>query len=761
MKLNEKIPVPINRRKFLLFAIGGVATIVTYKFIKPSRILFGESSMTAEHINWMPSEYVQNWEKTLKTLFQLQYDGEFAELLFVDQNGNVIDNKVISTNHEIKDAKGVVIQAWTKARKRFAQEWLNAWRSEIYSRYPSIEFALDLDEERPKQMNARSSVKKTSYNSYIERVLDYGSKNMLGLENLTISRIAYAKKVFSLPSQLGTEEPINLPAGIRKRLSEISYGIAGIESGFDNSQISPAKAQGVWQIMPSTFSHICKKLGVDADYSNLITTTAVANRYCEDAYDYLIVHCEHEFDFISTEFGLSKQDLENYFIFPCIVNSYNAGKGRLKNVIHWFAENYTKDKLNQKVGTYPKAYGYDLFGQMIRICYEEKAVYGYRRQSWEYFLRAYAMAALIREKYDVDVDLRNKLTEKEYQPPKALLVKDSFLRESIDVGFAAGVGVASVKLYDVISKMDFQKNGFAKKISKLIKPQKKIFIAFGSLIALIVGFSMISDSDNSPWGNIEVNPTSWGEIKYSGKLAQELLTLPKLFTKNPSRKYYQIKMPRRIQAKLITPWMKKHHLFQAIYPNRAAILKAAKTHELIQLSYSGNQYYRCRTVGFNQIKADKAKGVNTQVVGTRNHPDYLYAKPSTAKMVNRISQLVNKELHEKFGLNAKYRIRLIVNSGIRDTAYNKKLRGSSPNSTHQLGMAVDFSTNGVDVIKNKTKTFIHLSHKQGRSVNKKHRVTYKAIQALKSVLVKLHKAGKLFAIKEGGHYHVTDKEGML
>ncbi len=755
MNIKEKIPITINRRNFLLFTIGGVATIVTYKFIQPSKILLGEASLTAEHIQWMPSEYVQNWEKTLKKLFQLQYDGELAELIFVDQNGNIIDNKIISTKDEIKDAKGVVIPAWTKGRKRFSQEWLNALRSEIYNRYPSIEFNLDLDNERPKQMNSRSSVKRTHYNSYIERVLDYGSKNVLGLENLTISRIAYAKQVFSQPSQLGNQEPINLPAGIRKRLSQISYGIAGIESSFDNSQISPAKARGVWQILPSTFNLICKKLGIEADYSNLITTTAVANRYCEEAYDYLIRHCEAEFELIRTEFGLSKQDLENYFIFPCIVNAYNAGKGRLKNVIHWFAKTYTKDKLNQTVGTYPKGYGYDLFGQMTRLCYEEKAVYGYSRQSWEYFLRAYAMAALIREKYDIDIALRKKSSETEYQPPKALLVKNYFWRQTIDLGLAAGAGLASVKLTDLISKIDFQNNSFVKKIPK------KIFISFGSLIALIVGFSMISQQDSSPWGNIEVNPTSWGEIKYSGKLAQELLALPRLFTKNPDSQYYKVKMPRRIQGTLITPWMRKHDLFKAFYPNRAAIQKAAKNYELIQLSYSGNQYYRCRTVGFNQIKADNAKGINTKALGIKNHPDYLYAKPSTAKMINRISQLLNKELQEKFGLDAKYRIRLIVNSGIRDTAYNKKLRGSSPNSTHQLGMAVDFSTNGVDVIKIQTKTFIYLSHKQGRRVDKKYRIRYKAIQALKSVLVKLHKAGKLFAIKEGGHYHVTDKAGML
>ncbi|OAD20538.1 Lytic transglycosylase-like, catalytic domain protein, partial [Candidatus Thiomargarita nelsonii] len=162
---------------------------------------------------------------------------------------------------------------------------------------------------------------------------------------------AYAKKVFSQSTLV--EKFIELPAGIRKRLSEISYGIAGIESGFNNSLISPVKAQSVWQIMPSTFEQICEKLDLKVDYDNFITTTAVANRYCEEIYDYLRRFCHDDFKSLATEFGFSKTDFENEFIFPCIVSAYHAGYGRLKKVIHWFAENYDQDRLCQKIGTYP------------------------------------------------------------------------------------------------------------------------------------------------------------------------------------------------------------------------------------------------------------------------------------------------------------------------------------------------------------------------------------------------------------------------
>jgi hypothetical protein len=749
--MNEKSKA-LNRRDFLLaFGMGGAATIVMYKIIKPSKMFLGENTrLSAEHIEWKPSEYVHNWEKTLQTVFQLQSNGDPAELVFIDQNGNIIDHKVISTKDEIKDAKGVVIPAWAADNKRFNQKWLNAWREQIHRRYPSIKLKLTLDQELPKQINAKVSVRGTNYNTNIELVLDYGRRKVSGLEDgLVISRIAYAEKVFSQSTQVGEQQAIELPVGIRKGLSRISYGIAGIESGFNNSMISPVKAQSVWQIMPATFEQICKKLDLKADYDNFITTTAVANRHCEEIYDYLLRTCHDDFESLRTEFGFSKTDFENYFIFPCIVNAYHAGYGRLKKVIHWFAENYDQDRLRQKIGTYTDGYGYDLFGQMSRICYHDKSVKGYGRESWEYFLRANAMAALIRQKYGIG----SNAAKKEYHPPEVLLPPFNLRlrREAIDLGVSAATGLATFKLSEVIAK-----NLSGNKVPHFVKMS-----ILGCMFALVVGFFMFDKPQpDSPQPVSVPKPILEQHFSYSKELGKELSALPRLFSKNPGSQYYKVKMPRRIQAKLITPWMTKHELFKAFYLNRAAVQKAAKNDELVQLSHSGNLYYRCRTVGSKQLQKDKTKGINTEVLGTQNHPDYLYIKPSTEKLVVKISELVNKELQGKFGLDVQYRIRLIVNSGIRDTVYNLSIRGSSLNSTHQLGMAVDFSTHGFDVIKRKSNTFFYLSRDKGKSVEKKHRIREKARQALKFVLVKLHKAGEIFAIKEGGHYHVTDKGGM-
>jgi len=749
----------LNRRSFLLaFGMGGVAAIVTYKVIKPSKMFLGENSkLSAEHIKWKPSEYVHNWEKTFQTVFQLRSNGSPAELIFVDQNGNIIDNKIISTINEIKDAKGAVLPAWAADKKRFNQQWLNAWRRQIHRRYPSIKLRLILDQELPKQINAKRSVRGTNYNTNIELVLDYGNQNVDGLK---ISRIAYAKKVFSQSTQLGKPKSIGLPTGIRKRLSQISYGIAGIESGFNNSLISPVKAQGIWQIMPSTFKEICNKLGLKANYNNFVTTTAIANRYCEEIYDYLLRFCKDDFESLRAEFGFSNTDFENEFIFPCIVNAYHTGYGRLRKVIHWFAENYDQDRLRQEIGTYPDGYGYDLFGQMTRICYYSNSVKGYGRESWEYFLRANAMAALIRQKYEIDIALRSSDTaakKEEYRPPEVLLPPFSTRREMIDLVVSAATGLATLKLSDSLFK---RANNFSEKKVPILWPHfvKTSLITLAYLFALMPGCLMI---DNHPPDSAPLAPPQNSEyIRYSKELGEELSAHPRLFSKNPGHRYYKLRMPRRIQAKRITPWMRKHDLFKAFYKNRAAVQKAAKNGELVQLSYSGSLYYRTRTVGYKQIQADKDSGVDIKALGTLNHPDYLYIKPSTEKLVIKISQLVNKELRDKFGLDAKYRIRLIVNSGIRDTEYNKNIRGSSPNSTHQLGMAVDFSTRGFDVIKSKAKTFFYLYHQNRNTVDKKHRIRDKARHALKFVLVKLHKAGEIFAIKEGGHYHVTDKGGM-
>ena len=156
MKKDMTDPI-ITRRDFLIAcSIGGTATFVMYHIIKPSRLLFGEESNTAEHIQWNPSEYIENWEKTLLTLFQLQYKGDRAELIFVDQHGKLIT--VISTTDKIKNKKGHAIPAWSPNKKQFDQEWLNAWRYKIHTQYPSLEFDLTFNQELPKQMNSRRTV---------------------------------------------------------------------------------------------------------------------------------------------------------------------------------------------------------------------------------------------------------------------------------------------------------------------------------------------------------------------------------------------------------------------------------------------------------------------------------------------------------------------------------------------------------------------------------------------------------------------------
>lgn len=735
MKKDMTDPI-ITRRDFLIAcSIGGTATFVMYHIIKPSRLLFGEESNTAEHIQWNPSEYIENWEKTLLTLFQLQYKGDRAELIFVDQHGKLIT--VISTTDKIKNKKGHAIPAWSPNKKQFDQEWLNAWRYKIHTQYPSLEFDLTFNQELPKQMNSRRTVETTRYQSNIEHVLDYGSRIVPGTN---LSHIAYAKQIFSQPT-LTTTSLTPLPAGIRKRLSEISYGIAGIESGFNNSQISPVKAQSVWQILPITFHHLCQKLNLEADYENFITTTTAANRHCEEIYQYLIHSCSDEFDLIRTRFHFSKQDFENQFIFPCLISAYHTGQGRLKKVIHWFANQHDKKKLNQKIGTYPNGYGYDLFGQMTRLCYQEKTVSGYGRQSWEYFLRANAMATLIRQKYFNDP---KNFSNSIYQPPQSF--SPTFLTQTIDFLPSLATGILMFKSYN----LDY------KKIQKNAKSfAKKALIVFSCLFTLIVGISMIVKYYQS-------TPFSWDSnyagatFTYNKKLAHELSRQPNLFTKTPNKQYYAVKMPRRIHNKLVNPWLEKHNLLTEFYPTRMAIRQAAEKRELIPLSYEGNQFYRCRTLGLRLLKQDK----KIKALGSQNHPDYIYLKPSTEQMIIKINQLMNIELHEKFGLHNDYGIRLIINSAIRDTVYNMNIPGSVATSTHQLGLAIDFSVNSFDIINYKAKTFIYLYGNNAEKIDKKHHLRENVRQALKFVLVKLHNAGELFTIKEKGHYHVTDKAGM-
>jgi hypothetical protein len=771
--LTDQMETENPRRKFIkdcaFFLAGGGAMAVTGVEKPVMQLIENEPEIKGpEAIKRKESEIAHNWQETFAQVFQLENELNSqgtgsAEIVFVDQDGNIIE-RIISTESKkvTKDGKTITIPAWNE-EKKLNQEWLNAWRQYFYEKYPTIEFDLTEDEELSKQFNTIKQLRGTDHKKMIDLVLKNGAKTTVGS---SMNRVDFIKNEF--------EKIKGLPDGVKERLILISYGVAATESQFDASKESPKKAKGIWQIVPDTM----EEYGYDKDeiinYRSLKTSTEVAKKHFVKIYKYIESHVKEELEWIRSEFGFSQEELENYFLFPCMINAYNTGQGRMVEVIQWFAQNYDREKLTRRVGSYEK-YGYDLFIHMTRFCLEEKSVDGYRRHSREYFLQTNGMAAQIRKKWGIP----NKVEEdalwdedEEYEEPP--ISQDSPGKESYPVAkviaaVAGGGGAVALRRkflkkgwnipQPVIERMIALREkilGATEKMSTVEINRRKfaekaLLIFMGAGGGSLITSRIFSDSKKERQGDSRKEKKEKKEKQiedgflHAPELANDLLKEEKLFSnKTP---YSVQKMPRRIQSSQITPWMKRNKL--NLYDDLEDIQNDGS---LVSLDEYGNPHYRCRKIGYAALSG--------RLRGYENHPDYIKVKESTHKLVEVIGEKLNEELHQKFGLNERYTIRVIVNSATRDSAYNALLGNSSPNSSHRTGYAVDFGTGKFDIFDTKTGKFLFLDGQRGNELDEKYNIRHKAKAALSKILKEMHENGEIYAMIESGHYHVTDKGGM-
>jgi len=779
-----------NRREFfkkaLWFGGAGVVAAGTRSCVKDvfSGVQEGkDDAETRFQGDFEASEKADNWMNSYSSVYFLNGKRDGAEIVFIDQNGNIIEG-IISTDdyfeerfhdgekvtvlvthtddgERIEDVikeesskkhrdKTIKIDAYKKKNQnKLDQKWLNLWREYLNDKYPSIHLDLEKDEEKPYQVNTIGQLDGSGFENYYDLVMSFGKKDVMNLGERKVSRIKYVKEIFSKSTKL--------PTGIKERLADISYGIAGVESNFDNSKRSYSGAQGIWQIMPNTL----KRLGYKRrDITSLKKTTQAARKQFERIYQTLVENLDSELKSIKDKYNLSQDELENNFIFPCMVDSYHAGDGRVRKMISWFDKKYSRDKLEKEIGTYDK-YGDDLYVEMSRLCLENKAVRGYGKKSMQYFLKTNGLASLIRDRY---FEGNEQEDGSEYEPPYS--EETSEFTNQLLVGGAAGVIAVGVRelIKNNITMQEFTSNQYDKVLGKVesfvdstkimgqkVSRRKAIIgasVAGGAgLISVLLSKFFKAEKESSNRKN-KLDWDAWDGIALDWSMKESLNNLAKdeFFTKFPDG-YKHGKVPRRIQGKLITPWMKRNNIYR--FKNLKDIQNSKK---LVKLDEYASTYYRCRKVGYRALDSKDKHGYE-------NHDDYLSVMPSTKKMVGKISKLVNKELRDKFGLDPKYQIRLIVNSAIRDQHYNSRLSNASKNSSHQTGYAIDFSDKSVDVIDLEKNTFVYFD-RDDKGANTKHDITYIAIKALSNVLADLHEDGEIFAIIERGHYHVTDKGGI-
>lgn len=177
-------------------------------------------------------------------------------------------------------------------------------------------------------------------------------------------------------------------------MAEIKKQIVGLgfeESRYDAERVSGEQAQGVLQIIPSTWKDLSKE---GESVVSLIDQTRVAGELLSQTYKHLQSTVKDELQAIEAEFfhGDSKA-FEKCFLAPVLLNSYNAGMGNMANLIEWFARTYgTEEQTVGLFGQEQKLSGYDVFMAMAKQGKTEGSVKAYKEDASDYVFKVYGAA---------------------------------------------------------------------------------------------------------------------------------------------------------------------------------------------------------------------------------------------------------------------------------------------------------------------------------------------------------------------------------
>lgn len=281
-----------------------------------------------------------------------------------------------------------IIQAGIRA------EWLNEARRQVCQQNPDQ--TCDVINSLPAQTNTigvvRSANERTSglnADTLFDVAKHFGTQLVPGLTQ-KLSRIDYVRKHIS--------ENTALPKDIVAELRDIVPGLAAQESQYDSRSLSKVGAFGAFQFMPATW----KDMGyTDADKSSFPLQVSAVSRFFEMAHSFFSSATASELGAIRERFfGSDEASFNKYFFVPLLVNSYNAGPGRVATVLKWFERTFPdKESLEKRLGaSYADSLGYDVYASMAKIARDSKAVSGYGRDSSEYVVRSMAFAELIKER---------------------------------------------------------------------------------------------------------------------------------------------------------------------------------------------------------------------------------------------------------------------------------------------------------------------------------------------------------------------------
>lgn len=139
--------------------------------------------------------------------------------------------------------------------------------------------------------------------------------------------------------------------------------------------------------------------------------------------------------------------------------------------------------------------------------------------------------------------------------------------------------------------------------------------------------------------------------------------------------------PTKIQTTILNPWLS---LNEGTVKRFHTIEEAQKDANMVHLE-NQTELYRCKWLwsALMQTLEERKSG---------NNKEYLYIHKYALREIEDINEKLWAKLKKNLGMKSGFKVRIIINSALRDGAYSKKyLPNSSPNSTHNTGRAFDIA----------------------------------------------------------------------
>ncbi len=212
----------------------------------------------------------------------------------------------------------------------------------------------------------------------------------IDLEKQVISRQQFVFNHFMMAT------PKRMSQTFQYKMALAMPGLVAQESGYDGDVKSSAGAVGLVQVMPNLLediNKIIKRRGggqrefAMVDMKNMERATEFLFQVMDEIFYKEVAQPAKR---IAKEYGLDEDKAENFGVY-CVMNAYNTGPTRMRNVLAKFVKNYPAKDVVANFSYGPLS----LFDAVTSWGYKEKQVIGFGKNSSEYVLKSLAWSEVL------------------------------------------------------------------------------------------------------------------------------------------------------------------------------------------------------------------------------------------------------------------------------------------------------------------------------------------------------------------------------